>query len=118
MSATKKPMGTRRDVQQPYLIVTDGDWEYRILKAYTSNPDAPFARWYAAIRSPFTFGGFAEGDTYILDITGTITFAEPDIPASALPRHLPRTAHLGACLFLTTDSCICGANLPMPEAVR
>ena len=67
----KNTCGKTREVDNPYEIWKAGDWEWRILKKY-QNPDNekknPYARWFCAVRSPFTHGSWEYGDTYINDI--------------------------------------------------
>jgi hypothetical protein len=99
MSGKAIPMGKSRTVEDPWLVITLGDalgdgWEYRVLKAYTEDPDSPRARWHCAVKSPYTFGGFDQGDTYIADIKGfagprpVITQRDPSVPDEALPAWL------------------------------
>lgn len=60
-----------RKINHPYLVIVDGDWEYRVLKAYQTPANEaknPFARWLCAVKSPYTFGSYDMGDTYIRDI--------------------------------------------------
>jgi hypothetical protein len=83
------PMGKARKVDAPYLIIDGGGgWEYRVLKANTTNPGKPGGSWYCAVKSPHTFGGFDMGDTYITDIRGEVTFRDPVVTDDLLPRHL------------------------------
>lgn len=83
-------MGKSRDKDNPYLIITDNrsGFVYRILKAYVRNPDQQFARVFAYVTSPFTFGDGDMGDTYWSDISGEITFRDPVVEDSDLPKHL------------------------------
>lgn len=63
--------GKVRTVDNPYHIIVQGDWEWRVLRRYQS-PDGeranPYARWYCAVKSPMTYGSWEYGDTYIADI--------------------------------------------------
>ena len=67
----KNTCGKTREVDNPYEIWKAGDWEWRMLKKY-QNPDNekknPYARWFCAVKSPFTYGSWEYGDTYISDI--------------------------------------------------
>jgi len=67
----KNECGRTRKVHEPYEVWRTGSWEWRVLKKYQS-PDKeavnPFARWFCAVKSPFTFGTFDYGDVYIADI--------------------------------------------------
>lgn len=68
---SKNLHGKSRTVENPYHIIVQGDWEWRILKRYQS-PDAeranPYARWFVAAKSPLTYGAWEYGDTYISEI--------------------------------------------------
>lgn len=63
--------GKTRKTSEPYLIIIQGDWEWRVLKRYQSQ-DAeranPYARWFVAVKSPLTYGSWEMGDTYIREI--------------------------------------------------
>lgn len=86
------PMGKTRGVDAPYLIITnDFGWEYRVLKAYTTNPGKNGASWLCAVKSPYTAGGWDMGDTYVTDVRGTVTFRDAVVPDSVLPSHLGGT---------------------------
>ena len=69
---TKIPMGrSRKPDDKPYLtFVSPGDdgWTWRVLKAYARDDSKPFARWFCAVSSPMTHGGFDLGDTYVVDV--------------------------------------------------
>lgn len=63
-----------RKVDNPYHIFRNKalpNWEWRCLKKYQS-PDKekenPYARWLCAVKSPYTYGAWEYGDTYISDI--------------------------------------------------
>lgn len=72
----KNPAGKMRPVENPYEIwkSPDGSWEWRVLKKYQS-PDKeatnPYARWMCAVKSPYTFGSWEYGDTYVRDVRGS-----------------------------------------------
>lgn len=60
-----------RDVENPYEIWKAGNWEWRILKKYKTpkgEAEDPFARWFCAVKSPFTYGSWEYGDTCVRDI--------------------------------------------------
>lgn len=68
---TKNLCGKARKLDNPYEIWRVGDWEWRVLKKYqTPENEAknPYARWFCAVKSPMTFGGWDMGDTYVVDI--------------------------------------------------
>lgn len=72
MARRKNPFGKSRDITTPYAIYKGygpfGDTEVRVLKTY-SHPEIeqnkPYARWFVAVSSDFTFGSFDLGDSYI-----------------------------------------------------
>jgi hypothetical protein len=71
----KNEKGKAREVDNPYEIYKNGDWEWRVLKHYQS-PEAeaknPYARVFCAVKSPMTYGSWEYGDTYIKDIIGEL----------------------------------------------
>jgi len=77
----KNLCGKTVDVESPYEIwkSADGSWEWRVLKKY-QNPEKeaenPYARWYTAVRSPYTYESWEYGDSYVSDITKYATKVE------------------------------------------
>jgi len=75
MTKEKNLCGKRQKLEDPYEIwrgygATQG-WEWRVLKKYqTPSNEAknPYARWHCAVKSPFTFGSWEYGDTYVKDV--------------------------------------------------
>ena len=71
---TKKPKNLwakTRPVTNPYMVVTDGDWTWAILKAYKSRKaelQDRYARWFCAVSSPFTYGEWEFGDVYCMEV--------------------------------------------------
>lgn len=67
--ATNKCLKERK-VENPYEVwkTTDGSWEWKVLKKWQADDDKPFARWFCAVSSPYTAGGFEYGDVYVSDI--------------------------------------------------
>ena len=67
----RTPFGKTREVEKPYAIYRNGDWEWRILKTY-QHPDKEktnqYARWFVAAKSPMTYGSWEYGDTYAKEI--------------------------------------------------
>ena len=62
-----------RPLDNPYEVWVshDGTWEWRILKKWQSpskEANNPYARWFCAVKSPMTFGGWDYGDTYVKDV--------------------------------------------------
>ena len=72
----KNECGKTRKVDNPYEVWKYGDWEWRVLKKWQT-PDKEktnqYARWFCAVKSPMTYGGYEYGDVYVRDITGTAT---------------------------------------------
>lgn len=59
-----------RDIHNPYEIwrTPDNTWEWRILKKWQIDDNKPYARWFCAVKSPFTYDNFELGDVYVTDI--------------------------------------------------
>jgi hypothetical protein len=59
-----------RKVDDPYEVWLsfDQEWEWRVLKKWQADDNKPYARWFCAVRSPFTYGGFELGDVYVSEI--------------------------------------------------
>jgi hypothetical protein len=66
-----------------------GEWEWWLLKSWQAVNDRgknPYARWFMAVMSPFTYGTTDMGDSYLGDVLwslnsgarGTVTFIEWD----------------------------------------
>ena len=84
----KLTMGKTRPASDPYLTVTDGTFTYKVLKAYSADPNQQYARWFLATASPFTFGSDELGDGYIADVRGQIVQRRPEVTDADLPSHL------------------------------
>jgi len=56
-----------RKVDQPYEIWMSPDktWEWRVLKKWQGDDDKPFARYFCAVKSPFTYDEWEYGDVYV-----------------------------------------------------
>ena len=69
----KNECAKTRPVENPYEVWrNDQGWEWRILKKYQTpekEVSNPFSRWFCAVKSPFTYGQFEMGDTYVKDVT-------------------------------------------------
>jgi hypothetical protein len=70
MARTK--FGKSRTIEKPYAIYRGfgpfGETEVRVLKTYQSaekEKGNPYARWFVAVKSDFTYGNFDMGDSYI-----------------------------------------------------
>jgi hypothetical protein len=84
-------MGKTRTKDNAYLVVRDDrmpDWTTYVLKAYTMKPDAPYARWFCLVVTPFTGSMGDMGDTYIEDVRGFIVKRDPAVTDDCLPEHL------------------------------
>ena len=62
----KNPFGKKADINNPYAIYKNGDWEMRVLKTYRmpKNETGEYDRWLIAAKSPMTYGSWEYGDTY------------------------------------------------------
>jgi hypothetical protein len=83
----KNPFGKSRSTEQPYAIYAGcgpfGNTECRVLKTYQTvdNEKANrYSRWFVAVSSDHTWGGFDMGDSYIKDATYGLRLvaAEPE----------------------------------------
>lgn len=66
----KNECAKMRKVDDPYEIwrTPDESWEWRVLKKWQADDNKPMARWFCAVKSPFTFGSFEMGDVYVKEI--------------------------------------------------
>ena len=67
------PCGKTRPQDNPYEIwaTQDGTWKWKVLKKYqmeSKEKDNPYARWFCAVQSPYTYGSWELGDVYVKDI--------------------------------------------------
>jgi len=88
-------MGKTRKEDAPYITIETPGWgTTKVLKAYSADPDKPFARWFCVVVTDMTGPSGDMGDTYIAEITGRIVQRDPEVPDSAIPSHLlyPGTA--------------------------
>ena len=79
----KNLCGKTRSVEKPYEVWTNGSWEWRVLKKYQAPEKEavnPYARWFCAVKSPMTMGGFDLGDTYAQDVKQNAVKIAEDIP--------------------------------------
>ena len=69
----KNECGKMRKVEDPYEVwaTPDGTWVWKVLKKW-QNPvneaKNAYARWFCAVSSPFTAGGYDMGDVYVSEI--------------------------------------------------
>lgn len=72
----KNPCGKTRKIDDPYeiwkgkvsIMGDELNMEWRVLKKWQVDDDKPYARWFCAVQSEATFGGWDYGDTYVADI--------------------------------------------------
>ena len=61
-----------RKIDDHYEVWTGlGGFEWRVLKKYQNTENEaknPYARWYCAVKSNFTYGEFEYGDVYVSEI--------------------------------------------------
>ena len=69
----KNECGKTRKVNEPYEVNRNerAGWEWRVLKKWQA-PDKeagnPYARWFCAVKSPMTGGGYDMGDVYVNEV--------------------------------------------------
>ena len=51
-------------------------WEWRVLKKWQKDDNKPHARWFCAVKSPFTYDSWDYGDVYVNEIKETATRIE------------------------------------------
>jgi hypothetical protein len=72
----KNPCGKTRPLDNPYevwkgRVMIGGDeltMEWRVLKKWQVDDWKPYARWFCAVQSEATFGGWDYGDVYVDEI--------------------------------------------------
>ena len=67
----KNLCGKTRKQDNPYEVWQAGDWEWLVLKKYQNEVNEaknPYARWFCAVASPYTYGSHELGDVYVKDI--------------------------------------------------
>lgn len=73
----KNTMLKTRTLDNPYEVyVNQLGWEWRVLKKYQADDRKPYARWFCAVRSPYTFGSWDYGDTYAQEVLDNATKLE------------------------------------------
>ena len=81
MTATMNPFGKTRKIDDPYAVYRWHGWEWRVLKTYQrpdKEEDNQYARWFCAVKSPFTFDSFDMGDTYVSDVLNSGLLVDAD----------------------------------------
>jgi hypothetical protein len=65
----KNTMGKMRPVNQPYEVWRNSQgWEWKVLKKWQADDNKPGARWFCAVSSPYTHGGYDMGDVYASEV--------------------------------------------------
>ena len=68
---SKNECGKMRDKENPYEIWEGNGFQWRVLKKY-QKPELeaknPYARWFCAVSSPYTWGSHELGDVYVSEI--------------------------------------------------
>ena len=64
----KNECAKSRPVTDPYEVWVLGDWEWKVLKKYQADDNKPFARWFCAVTSPYTYGSPELGDVYASEV--------------------------------------------------
>lgn len=73
----KNTMLKTRTIDNPYEVyANEYGWEWRVLKKYQADDTKPYARWFCAVRSPYTFGTWDYGDTYAQEVLDNATKLE------------------------------------------
>ena len=60
-----------RKIDEPYEIWGIDNWEWRVLRKYQApetETDNQYARWFCAVKSPYTYDSYEYGDCYVKDI--------------------------------------------------
>lgn len=58
----------------------DKKWEWRVLKKYQAPKNEinnPYARWFCAVKSPYTHGSYDIGDVYVREIKSVAKLVDP-----------------------------------------
>jgi len=97
----KNLLNKTRKTEDPYMTFTRPGWEWRVLRAYQTREKElanPFARWFLATKSPFTYRDWELGDGYAKDIVknATLIFASPEALAAGYPSPFQQVPPTGA----------------------
>ena len=74
MAREVNPCAKTVSVDNPYEVwqTRDGRWTWKVLKKYqspTNEKKNKLARWFVAVKSPYTYNSWEMGDEYVLNIT-------------------------------------------------
>lgn len=76
----KNTMLKTRPVDNPYEVYKNlYGWEWRVLKKYQADDHKPYARWFCAVMSPYTFGSWEYGDVYAQEVLSSPHIAKCQI---------------------------------------
>jgi hypothetical protein len=64
----KNLCGKTKPKEDPYEIWQLGDWEWRVLKKWQADDTQEWARWFCAVKSPFTHDSYELGDVYASEV--------------------------------------------------
>ena len=70
---SKNKCGKTVKVEEPYETYVNNmaGFEWRVLKKYQNEENEaknPYARWYCAVRSPYTYDAWEYGDVYVSEV--------------------------------------------------
>jgi hypothetical protein len=65
----KNEYAKTRPSSNPYEIwKNNSGWTWKVLKKWQADDNKPYARWFCAVTSPFTYGQEELGDVYVSEI--------------------------------------------------
>ena len=64
----KNTQAKTRPLDSPYEIWVRPGWEWRILKKWQADDNKQNARWFCAVKSPYTFDSWEYGDVYVSEV--------------------------------------------------
>jgi hypothetical protein len=65
----KNECAKTRPSSNPYEIWKNhSGWTWKVLKKWQADDNKPYARWFCAVTSPFTYGQEELGDVYVSEI--------------------------------------------------
>lgn len=68
-SSNKNSFAKLRKVDDPYEVWGGIEgWEVRVLKKNQIDDNKPYASWFVATKSPYTFGSWDYGDMYVSEL--------------------------------------------------
>ena len=79
----KNTMAKTRPQDRPYEVWVAGDWTWKVLKKWQADDHKPYARWFCAVESPYTYGNPDLGDVYASEVMGVATLVETNYDPEA-----------------------------------